>query len=129
MRENMTMLAMVLSALEDCRNGTTDSFQPLNISNQDAPEMVEQMLPMDHRSTMHNASHEKMHNASHEHHRNASDPRHNHTKLEGRGLEDAGNLKGRKRRTMDRSEEGKLLSGLAMVLLVAGFIGLAYGVI
>src|SRR5271154_2746501 len=61
MRENMTMLAMVLSALEDCRNGTTDSFQPLNISNQDAPEMVEQMLPMDHRSTMHNASHEKMH--------------------------------------------------------------------
>ena len=121
MRENMTMLAMVLSALEDCRNGTTDSFQPLNISSQDAPEMVEEMLPMDHRS--------KMHNASHEHHRNASDPRHNHTKLEGRGLEDAGNLKGRKRLTMDRSEEGKLLSGLAMVLLVAGFIGLAYGVI
>jgi len=121
MRENMTMLAMVLSALEDCRNGTTDSFQSMNISSEDAREIVQQMLPMDHKS--------EMHNASHGHHRNASETKHNRTKLVGRGLEEAGNVKGRKRVTIDTSEEGKILSGLAMVLLVAGFIGLAYGMI
>ena len=121
MRENMTMLAMVLGALEDCRNGTTGGFQPMNISSEDAREIVQQMLPMDHKS--------KVHNSSHEYHRNASETKHNRTKLVGRGLEEAGNVKGRKRVTIDTSEEGKILSGLAMVLLVAGFIGLAYGMI
>ena len=147
------MLGMVLTALEDCRNGTTDSFPPLNISREDAPMIVQQIFPMDNETNMHNSSHdhnfnltevvqdstvlegcaledeEMRHpkdNKTHSHHLDSTKSRHNKTKLEGHGFEDA--EFGRKRVARDRSEEGTSVSGLATVLLVAGLIGLAYGI-
>jgi len=43
-RRNTTLLATVLTALDRCRNGTTDSFSPVNISSQDAPTIIQDFL-------------------------------------------------------------------------------------